>query len=188
MKNFVIGVTGASGAILAVKTIELLLSQPFEKTVLAVITEYGEQVFQHEAGRDFGTFAQENVITVLNNKDMFAPIASGSFAVSAMIIVPCSMSTCGKIASGAGGNLLCRAADVCLKEKNPLVLAVRESPLNLIHLKNLTALCEAGAIIAPCVPAFYAGNQTIEQEAKNFAARLLKSAGVDNSKYKIWGE
>jgi 4-hydroxy-3-polyprenylbenzoate decarboxylase len=117
-------------------------------------------------------------IRFCRTNDYFTPPASGSFRHSGMVIIPSSMGTAGRIASGVSDDLTTRAADVCLKEKRPLVLVVRETPFNLIHLRNLTTLAEAGATILPAVPAFYHRPQTIEELVDTVVARTLQAVGV----------
>jgi 4-hydroxy-3-polyprenylbenzoate decarboxylase len=122
----------------------------------------------------------------LNPKDYFTPPASGSFRHAGMAIIPCSMGTAGRIASGVSDDLTTRAADVCLKERRPLVLVVRETPFNLIHLRNLTALTEAGAIVLPAAPSFYHRPQTIEEVVDSVVARTLQQFGVDHGIVGEW--
>src|SRR5215470_7655130 len=122
-----------------------------------------------------------------NNDDIGANIASGSFPTSAMVVLPCSMGTLGSIAGGLARNLIERAADVCLKEKRPLVLCVRETPFNRIHLANMTRAAEAGATIYPLMPTFYNHPQTLDDMAHQFACRVLAFIGLPQSDAYIWG-
>jgi 4-hydroxy-3-polyprenylbenzoate decarboxylase len=122
-----------------------------------------------------------------NNDDIGANIASGSFPTSAMVVLPCSMGTLGGIAGGLARNLIERAADVCLKEKRPLVLCVRETPFNRIHLTNMTRAAEAGATIYPLMPTFYNHPQTLDDMAHQFACRVLAFIGLPQSDAYIWG-
>lgn len=191
MKKYIIGVTGASGSILAKRLLEHLAELEVELHI--IMTETGEKVFTYETGitpEDFyqSLKAKKAVIVPYKNSDMFASVASGSFSTDAMIILPCSMATAAKIATGTGGNLLCRAADVCLKEKTKLVISPREAPLHQIHLRNLLTLSECGAVILPPVPMFYAKNESYEAMIDAIVGRILKSAGLDNNLYSKWNQ
>ena len=126
-------------------------------------------------------------ITTLAHDDIGAPIASGSYPVSAMIVLPCSMGTLAGIAHGLAGNLIERAADVCLKERRRLILCVRETPLNLIHIRNMAAVSEAGATIFPVIPSFYNHPQTIEDIARNYVHRVLQHTGLPQPGAFAWG-
>lgn len=118
--------------------------------------------------------------------DYFTPPASGSFRHAGMVIIPCSMGTAGRIASGVSNDLTTRAADVCLKERRRLVLVVRETPWNLIHLRNLTTLAEAGATVLPAAPAFYDRPQTVEALVDTVVGRTLQALGVEQDLVKEW--
>lgn len=190
MKRYIIGVTGASGSILAQKMITYLSDINIELHI--VITDIGKRVFEYETGLVWKEFIASLVdrtakIAAYDGNDMFAPIASGSFATDGMIIVPCSMSTVAKIATGTGGNLLCRAADVCIKEKTKLVISPRETPLSSIHLKNLLYLSETGATILPPIPMFYGNNKDMEDTVNGIIGRILKAADIENNLYTVWG-
>ncbi len=125
---------------------------------------------------------------LLAHEDIGAPIASGSYPVDAMIVLPCSMGTLGGIAHGLAGNLIERAADVCLKERRRLVLCVRETPFNLIHLRNMAQVTEAGATVFPVIPTFYNHPQTIEDIARNYVHRVLQHIGLPQPGAYAWGE
>ena len=125
-------------------------------------------------------------IKLLGSKNYFTPPASGSYRHDGMVIVPCSMGTAGRIAHGISDDLLTRAADVCLKEKRPLVLVPREMPWNLIMLRNLTQLAEAGATILPACPAWYYKPQTLEDVADTVVSRILQSLGVEQNLVREW--
>ncbi len=189
MKRYIIGVTGASGSILSKRLLGYLAGMEAELHIIA--TDMGIKVFEYETGipwNDFleGLKKEKAVIVNYDNSDMFASVASGSFVTDAMMIVPCSMATAAKIAAGTGGNLLCRAADVCLKEKTKLVLSPREAPLHSIHLRNLLTLSECGAVILPPVPMFYARSEEYGEMIDGIAGRILKSAGIENDLYTKW--
>jgi 4-hydroxy-3-polyprenylbenzoate decarboxylase len=126
-------------------------------------------------------------INLLEHNDIGAPIASGSCHVDAMVVLPCSMGTLGGIAHGLAGNLIERAADVCLKERRRLVLCVRETPLNLIHIRNMAAVTEAGASVYPVIPTFYNHPQSIEDIARNYVQRVLQHIGLPQPGAFAWG-
>lgn len=189
MKKYTIGITGASGSILAKRLLEFLSARECELNI--IITENGKKVFRYETDTSFHDFIhsiKKNSAYIVehDNNDLFAPIASGSYPIDSMIILPCSMVTVGKIATCAGGGLLCRAADVCLKEKVRLVISPRETPLNGVHLKNLLTLSENGAIIVPPMPMFYSKDETVTEVYDGIVGRILKSAGIENDLYKKW--
>lgn len=187
MKKYIIGVTGASGSLLASRLLRFM--SILEAEVHVIITDMGKKVFEFETGTTWESFLAElNYASIISheNNDLFACVASGSFEANAMIIVPCSMSTLGKIATGTGDNLLCRAADVCIKEKTKLVISPREAPLHSIHLRNLLSLSEVGAVILPPVPMFYAKDNNYESMIDGIVGRILKSAGIENNLYVKW--
>jgi len=123
----------------------------------------------------------------LAHQDVGAPIASGSYPCDGMIVLPCSMGTLAGIAHGLAQNLIERAADVCLKERRPLILCVRETPLNLIHIRNMASATEAGATIFPIIPTFYNHPQTIDDIAQNYVARVLQHFGLRQPNTFTWG-
>lgn len=189
MKRYIIGVTGASGSVLSKRLLSFMSDLEAELHIIA--TDTGKQVFEYETGIAWDSFletlkSRKATIVNYNNNDMFASVASGSFLTDACIIAPCSMSTAAKIATGTGGNLLCRAADVCLKEKTKLVISPREAPLHAIHLRNLLTLCECGAVILPPVPMFYSKSDNYGEMIDGIVGRILKSAGIDNELYTRW--
>lgn len=184
--KIVVGLTGASGSILFKRTIEILSQQGHQLLVIA--TNPGRQVFEYELELSFETFINqfENV-KVENIDNMFSSAASGSSDYQKMIIVPCSMGTVGNIANGTSSNLLIRAADVFLKEKKPLVLALRETPLNGIHLKNLELLNNNNAFLLFQVPSFYNKRETITDLVDDIVLRNLKYLGIELPKDIQWG-
>ena len=123
-----------------------------------------------------------------NNDDIGANVASGSYPTDAMIILPCSMGTLAGIAHGMAANLIQRAADVCLKEKRPLLLCVRETPLNLIHIRNMAAAAETGATIYPLIPTLYNHPKNFDAMAHQFACRVLKFIGLPQKDAYVWGK
>ncbi len=170
-RRVIVGISGASGALLAVRLLQALQQQPQVETHL-VVSAAGKLTLQHEMGL---TPAELRPLVHQWHPvgDIGAPIASGSFKSHAMLVVPCAMRTLAALAHGLGDNLLTRAADVMLKERRRLILVAREAPLSLAHLRNMTALTEMGAIIYPPVPAFYQHPQTVEDMARHTVARLL---------------
>jgi len=190
-----VGVTGASGAILAQKTLVLLEEDPRVARVHLVITEAGQRLFTEELGITSGDLKQlpsrilghpAAKIEVLPNKDVGASIASGSYAVDAMVVIPCSMGTLGAIANGISDDLVARAADVMLKEGRKLVLCVRDTPVNRIHLENMLRAQQAGAVIMPAVPAFYHQPKTIDDLVTQYVCRVLAQIDLSQEKMYRW--
>lgn len=170
-EKLLIGITGASGSIYALYLLETLktLKVPFE----IIITDAGKLVFQHELERPWESL-REFTDRVYEEKEISAPPASGSAPYRGLVVVPCSMGTLAGIATGQARNLLLRAADVMLKERKPLVLVVRETPLNLIHLQNMLLLTQAGAVIYPAMPGFYNKPSSLEELLRQFTERLTQ--------------
>ena len=190
-----VGVTGASGAILAQKTLALLEEDPRVARVHLVVTEAGQRLFAEELGIASGDLKQlpsrmlghaVAKVDVLPNKDVGASIASGSYAVDSMVVIPCSMGTLGAIASGISDELLARAADVMLKEGRKLVLCVRDTPFNRVNLENMLRAQQAGAVIMPAVPAFYHQPKTIDDLVTQFVCRVLAQIGLSQDKMYRW--
>ena len=181
MSHYLLGVTGASGAIYAARTLFYL--QKAGHSVSLLMTDAGKEVANYEGQ----TAALLKADEILDVKNFFASCASGSSAFAGMAVVPCSMGTLGKMANGIADNLLTRAADVCLKERRKLVVVPREMPYNLIHLKNMEQLTLAGAIVIPASPHFYAKPQTIEDLADTVVAKILNHLDVPNAIVPEWG-
>jgi 4-hydroxy-3-polyprenylbenzoate decarboxylase len=174
--RLVVGMSGASGAIYGVRLLEVLHEMPGIETQL-VLSPAAKQTIALETDRRPGEV--EALADVLyRHGDIAAAISSGSYAVDAMIVVPCSVRTAAAIAWSLDDNLLVRAADVTLKEKRRLVIALRESPLHLGHLRSLTQLAEMGAVVAPLMPGFYGRPQTVEELVDHTVGRLLDLVGV----------
>lgn len=188
MKRIVVGLTGASGSILAYTVIQKLLENGHE--VHLVASTLGERVMAYELERRYldilADFKENPNFVVHDNNNLFASISSGSYLVDAMVIVPCSMGTLGKIAGGISDSLICRAADVTLKERRSLVLVIRETPLSGIHLENMVKLNRYGATIMPPVPAYYNKPKTVDDIVTQSAARILRTLGVIIDDYKVW--
>lgn len=191
--KLVVAVTGASGAIYAQRFL-LAAANRFDE-ILLTLSDQAIQVAATEIDVDIrrDAFSTKNWlgeefenIRLLDERNFFTPPASGSFRHDGMVIVPCSMGTAGRIANGISNDLTTRAADVCLKEKRPLILVPREMPWNLIHLRNMTQLAEAGATILPASPAWYTNPKSFEDLADTVVARILQSLGVEQTLQKQW--
>jgi len=178
--RLIIGVTGASGTILARRLLEVLKEKSIETHL--IVSDAAKKVAELENVSLENLATKEHSIT-----DFTAPIASGSFKTDAMIIVPCSMKTLGGLASGYSDNLILRAADVCMKEGRKLVLVPRETPLSYIHLKNMLTLKQAGVVILPPMLSFYNDPKTIEDMTDFIIGKVLDSIDVENELYKRWG-
>ncbi|MFV9510688.1 UbiX family flavin prenyltransferase [Tepidibacillus sp. LV47] len=192
---FTVGITGASGAIYGVRLTQELLKLGHK--IHLVVTEAGWQVFEQELDwkikdrnividEQFQRFVGELHFHSLH--DFSAPIASGSYQVDGMVVIPCSMGTLSGIANGASGNLLERAADVVLKEGKKLIIVPRETPLHQIHLENMLKLAKAGARILPAMPGFYHKPRTIDELVNHLVGKVLDSLEVEHSLFKRWGE
>ncbi len=185
MKKTVVAITGASGSIYAKILLEKLLLAKDQWTDLSVVmTENAKLVWQTELDNEA---YKDYPIKYYSTTDFMAPFASGSGQYDTMIIIPCSMGTLGRIATGISNDLITRAADVVLKERRKLIIVPRETPYNLVHLRNMTMLTEAGAIICPATPSFYSKPQTLEQIVDTVVDRILDLAGIENQTYR-WGD
>jgi 4-hydroxy-3-polyprenylbenzoate decarboxylase len=183
-RRLIVAITGASGAVYGVRLLQLLREVPGMRTHL-VVTPAGWMNIEHEMSlprRDVEALAD----TVHAVRDVGASIASGSFQTDGMVVAPCSMRTLGSIAHGLSDNLVTRAADVALKERRRLVLMVRETPLNLAHLRNMTAVTEMGGMIFPPVPAFYNAPQTVQDLVDHTVGRVLDVLGIEQSVSPAW--
>ena len=181
--NIVVAVTAASGAIYARLTLEALLRSNEVGHIALIYSTHAAEVVGYE-----GECMPDNErITVCRNDDMFAPPASGSGPYDAMIVVPCSAGTLGRIASGVSQTLIERAADVMLKERRPIVLVLREAPYSLIHLRNMATVTECGAVVIPASPSFYSRPQSIEELCGTVVGRILHHAGIESELYEWKG-
>lgn len=196
-RRFVVAMTGASGALYAVRTLAALLQAG--QTVDVVASEYGRRLLIDELGQEarldrlaafmlarYGDSVLRGRWTVHSNKDLGARIASGSRGADGMVVVPCSMKTMAAIAHGLSRSLVERAADVMLKERRPLVIVPRETPLSLPQLRNMVACAEAGAIVVPAMPGFYQRPQTIDDLADFMAGRILSLLHLPHNLYPAW--
>ncbi len=184
MRRIVVAISGASGAIYGYRLVERLASAPGVETHL-VVTRPGEMTLQQEASKRLSDL-RAVVDQVHPVERIGATIASGSFLFDAMAVVPCSMHTMSAIAHGLTSNLVTRTADVALKEKRRLVLAVRETPLHLGHLRTMVALAEMGAVIAPPAPAFYMRPKTLEEVVEHQVGRYMDLLGVTDVDAQRW--
>ena len=176
MKRLIVGITGASGAIYGVRILERLNDLPIETHLIA--TRWARVTIEHETGRSWEDVkALADVVHA--EGDQAAAISSGSFRTDGMVIAPCSVKTLGAIANGFAHNLVCRAADVVLKERRKLVLAVRETPLHSIHLRNMLTLSDMGVVMFPPTPAFYNKPESIDDIVDQTALRILDQFELD---------
>lgn len=196
-RRIVLAVTGASGAIYAVRTLAALLQHG--EAVDLIVTEYGRRLLVDEVGPEakvdrlqafleekYGESVRRGSWHLHSNKDLGARIASGSRGAAAMVIIPCSMKTMAAIAHGLSRSLVERAADVMLKERRPLIIVPRETPLSLPQLRNMVACAEAGAVIVPAMPGFYQRPATIDDLADFMAGRVLSLLGIEHDLYPAW--
>lgn len=196
--SVVVGITGASGAVYARRLIQVLAQSSYSVDV--VMSAAAREVFLEELGQDidqpwdsgelFGLDAKTMAerVTRFGINDFQSRIASGSHLTRGMVVCPCSGTTLGGIATGAGGNLIHRAAEVHLKQRRPLVLVPRETPISLIHIENLRTLAIAGATILPASPGWYHGVQSLSDLVDFMVARILDQLGIDNQLMRRWGE
>ena len=184
-KRLIVAMTGATGAIMGIKIL-LVLRRLHIETHL-IMSHWAEQTIRYET-----EYTPANVRALADHTygvhDQAAPVSSGSFHADGMIIVPCSMKTLAGVNAGYGDDLIARAADVMLKERRRLVLAVRETPLSEIHLRNMLEVTRAGAIICPTVPAFYTKASSIDEMVDQMIGRMLDLFGIDTGDFERWGE
>ena len=185
-KKLVIGITGASGAIYGYRLLKATSKVPKVETFV-IVTETAEKLLKYECDKTKSDI-EALATNIYDEHDFFAPIASGSFRVDASIIAPCSMKTCSAIATGYGDNLVTRAASIALKERWPLILLVRETPLSVIHLKNMLTIAEAGGVIMPLVPSLYFRTKNLEELIDITVGRVLDMVGIKTSLHREWKE
>lgn len=181
--KILVAITGASGSLYAQRLLDQLAATPHELHV--VLSQYAQTVISQELPQGLKLPASASLH---NPRSMNAPFASGSNAPDAMVVIPCSMGTLGRIAHGYSQDLLLRAADVVLKERKKLILVPRETPLNLIHVKNFELLLLAGATVLPANPAFYTRPQTVEQVVDTVVARVLDHLGIPHHLVARWAQ
>lgn len=196
-RSIAVAITGASGAIYATRTMAALMEQGCHLEV--VISDYGRRLLRDELGEaaavdrlleylvgTYGEGVRAGTYTLYSNKDLGAKIASGSQDCEGMAVVPCSMKTLAGIAHGLSRNLVERAADVMLKERRPLIIMPRETPMSLPQLKNMVLCAEAGAMILPAMPAFYQMPKTLDDLADFMAGKVLSALGFKHRLYPSW--
>jgi 4-hydroxy-3-polyprenylbenzoate decarboxylase len=196
-RTIALAITGASGAAYAMRTMAALLERGCHLEV--VISDYGRRLLRDELGdrasvdrlreylvETYGDAASKGTYTIFSNKDLGATLASGSHRCDAMVIVPCSMKTLAGIAHGLSRNLIERAADVMLKERRPLLIVPRETPMSLPQLRNMVLCAEAGAMIMPAMPAFYQMPKTLDHLADFMAGKILGALGFAHELYPQW--
>ncbi|MGH7989424.1 MAG: UbiX family flavin prenyltransferase [Limisphaerales bacterium] len=181
--KILVAITGASGALYAQRLLDNL--NPREHEIHVVQSNYAQQVIAEELP---GGLKLPDGVKSHSLKSMNAPFASGSNPPDAMVVIPCTMGTMGRIAHGYSEDILLRAADVVLKEKKKLILVPRETPLSLVHVKNMELLLLAGAIILPANPSFYSGAKTIAELADTVVSRVLDHLGIQNELAPRWNE
>ena len=183
-RKIVIAVTGASGSIYAKLLLDKLAGFNAQIETGVIFSANARDVWKLELGNeDHSTYP----FTYYNKDDFFAPFASGSAQYDTMIICPCSMGTLGRIASGLSNDLTTRAADVILKERRKLILVLRDTPYNLVHINNMKTVTEAGGIICPATPSFYSRPQSVQEVAATVTDRVLDLAGIPSGSYR-WGQ
>ena len=195
-KRLVVGITGASGALYAVRTLAVLLEKGFQ--VDLVVSDLGRRLLKEELGdvtidrlidylvSKYGPEIREGSLAVSGNKDVGARIASGSNQCDAMVIVPCSMKTMAGVAHGLSRNLIERAADVMLKERRKLIVVPRETPMSIVQLRNMLLCAEAGVFVVPAMPAFYQGPNTLDDLADFMAGKILSALDIEHNLYQPW--
>lgn len=178
--NLVVAITGASGSIYAQRLVACLHEASISFQI--VLSSHAAEV----AATEIGGYQFHKEIPIHNDRTMQVPFVSGSARFDAMVIIPCSMGTLGRIAYGYSDSTITRAADVFLKEKRKLILVPRETPWNLIHARNVVTVMEAGATVLPAIPSFYGNPQTVQDVADTVVARVLDHLGVAHSLIKRW--
>ncbi len=197
MKRYVVGITGASGSMCARSVLRHLARHPDVERIHAVLSQYSLQTMSAELGKTVKDEAEGlhlllggeigERIVLHRSSDMAAAVSSGSYLTDGMVVVPCSGGSLAAIANGTSSNLLHRAAEVTLKERRPLVLAFRETPVSLVHIDNMARATRAGAIVFPLTPAFYNRPQDLEEIVEHFTGRIFDLLGLPHTLGKRWG-
>lgn len=183
-KKIVVGITGASGSIYAQRLLVKLCSIESQiEEITLIISDTGEQVVDYELEEELH---KHEIIKTYANTSFFAPTASGSAGYHGMVIIPCTAGTMGRVASGTSNDLIARSADVMLKERKPLILVLRESPYNVIHIENMRVIAQAGGMIFPASPSFYSKPKDIIQLVDTLVDRVISLLGFEIDRYK-WG-
>ncbi|HCX65623.1 MAG TPA: aromatic acid decarboxylase [Eubacteriaceae bacterium] len=189
MEKIVVGLTGASGSIYFLRLMDYLSREP--RKIHVVASDNGEKVFQYETKRNLKDEVEkwnkkQAEVVLEEDNNLFSPIASGSYQADKMIIIPCTMSTLGELAGGITKSLLTRAADVFIKEKRPLVLVPRETPLSAIHLKNMYELAAIGVHMVPAIPGFYNHPETMDDLIDFVVGKALDGLQLKHDQYERW--
>ncbi|HYF81594.1 MAG TPA: flavin prenyltransferase UbiX [Clostridia bacterium] len=190
MKKIVVGITGASGSIYAKRLIEELLSKGIYTHIIC--TDNGRKVMEYETSIELEKWVQElkrqySHVQLEDINNLFAGVASGSYKFDAAVIIPCSMGTLAEISNGFAKNLLCRVADVALKESRKLIIVPRETPLNAIHLENMLKLARLNVTILPAMPGYYHMPQTLQDLVDFVVGKVLDCLSIENTLFKKWG-
>jgi len=184
-KKIVVAVTGASGSIYAERLLQKLSNFSAEiEEIALIVSETGKQVWEYELETEM---PDSELIRYYDNDSFFAPPASGSAGYDSMVVIPCTVGTLGRIANGTSNDLIARSADVMLKERKPLILVLRESPYNLIHIENMRTVTLAGGIIFPASPSFYSKPKNINELVDTVVNRILEMLGFEVDGFK-WGK
>lgn len=181
-----LAITGASGSAFGVATLRRLSANPQVEQVALLLSPTGKRCLLQETGLTPKDLAALPKVGLRDERDLGADIASGSFRQDGMVLVPCSAGALGRIAAGVSESLVSRAADVCLKERRPLVLCLRETPLNRIHLENMLRVHDAGAVVMPIMPGFYSEPRSLEDLFDTFATRVLDQLGLSEADARRW--
>lgn len=181
--KIIVAVTGASGGVYARMCLEQLLQAAEVEQIALILSDMAVKVLEFEGVE----LPQDERIVRFANDDMFAAVASGSAGYDAMVVVPASMGSVGRIASGVSSSLIERAADVMLKERRKLIVVVRETPYSLIHLRNMTTLTEAGAVVLPASPSFYSHPKSLDDAIMTVVERIIAHVGVSQPHFE-WGK
>jgi len=184
--RFTLAITGASGSAFGVAVLKRMSASPAVDQIALLLSPTGKRCLLDETGltpKDLAAFPK---VSLRDERDLGADISSGSCRHDGMAIIPCSAGALGRIASGVSETLVSRAADVCLKERRPLVLCLRETPLNRIHLENMLRVHDAGAVVMPIMPGFYSGPKSLDDLFDTFATRVLDQLGLSESDERRW--
>lgn len=187
-KILAVAVTGASGSGFAVALLQRLAASPKVKQIHLMVSAQGARCMKEECGIDAPALTESGKVLLADMMDMGSPLSSGSHIHHGMVVIPCSAGTLARVASGVSDSLITRAADVCLKERRPLILCLRESPLNRIHLENMMRAHDAGALIMPLMPAFYHKPNNLSDLFDAFTTRILDQLGIVEKDERRWGQ
>jgi 4-hydroxy-3-polyprenylbenzoate decarboxylase len=184
--RFTLAITGASGSAFGVAALRRLSANPAVEHIALLLSPTGKRCLLEETGLAPRDLAALPKVSLRDERDLGADLSSGSYHHDGMAIVPCSAGALGRIAAGVSESLVSRAADVCLKERRPLVLCLRETPLNRIHLENLLRVHDAGAVVMPLMPSFYSGPKSLDDLFDTFATRILDQLGLREADPRRW--